>query len=99
MLRITSSIFQWKTDIYRLHYPILYPITDTRAVFIVSLVGSMLMNIHEQWRHCCHAVYKLLRFANCTVIKNMKTRNSQHLYMICLLEFIKRCNIVEYIAL
>src|SRR6218665_4011495 len=28
------------------HYPILYPITDTRAVFIVSLVGAMLMNIH-----------------------------------------------------
>src|SRR6218665_2186436 len=30
----------------RWHYPIPYPITDTRAVFIFSLVDSMLMNIH-----------------------------------------------------
>src|SRR6218665_592372 len=32
----------------RTQYPILFPITDTRAVFIVSLVGSILINIHEQ---------------------------------------------------
>src|SRR6218665_4173094 len=34
---------------YRMHYPILYPIRDTRAVCVVSLASSILMNIHEHW--------------------------------------------------
>src|SRR6218665_602764 len=33
----------------RSHYPILYPIRDTRAVCVVSLASSILMNIHEHW--------------------------------------------------
>src|SRR6218665_1490834 len=34
---------------YRQHNPILYPITDIRAVCVVPLAGSILMNIHEHW--------------------------------------------------
>src|SRR6218665_2297921 len=35
--------------ITRSHYPILYPITDIRAVCVVSLADFILMNIYEHW--------------------------------------------------
>jgi len=47
-LQATSHLDATVSACSRSHYPILYPITDTRAVFVVSLVGSILMNIHDQ---------------------------------------------------